>query len=561
MVSGEGSALETRDDVPERVGLSRRDVLAKGGLVGAAALLPGLLAACGSDSGTTATGGATGADAQRPIDELSLIVPVMSTRLDGLRGGSQLNGIVNIALEPLILLDEDFELVPNLATRFEQTGPTTYEFEIRDGVEFWDGTPLTPADVVYSVELHKNPESELHSYWRYLKRVSARGTTVTVEMTQPRSQTLLAVANVPILSKRYYERNKAKIGTPGVLNMGTGPWKFETFVPEESLVYTANEKYWGGAPHIKRIVATYVTESSTALLAVRSGTENGNLDIPAGPEVTQYQRLSNVRVQRSGAGLRGAFFAFDTRKAPWDDVHVRRAFRHCIDREAVVQAALAGFGTPAVTWVPAEDMERILPAEEVASLYERFAEDGAFDLERARAELAQSSVPDGFEAEITVSDAEIDLRRTCEIVKETLKEVGIDLTIKVAPLNVVTEEMFVKHAYSLGIIGGQAGIPDQAAIVTLVNDSANRLPDGIFNVAEYENAEADKLIDTIHATPLDDPARVDALVELMEVTNRDVPYAMIYHPDSVMAIAEEYEYKKFNGQWYATRWPDQIVRV
>ncbi|MDQ3738331.1 MAG: ABC transporter substrate-binding protein, partial [Actinomycetota bacterium] len=152
-------------------------------------------------------------------------------------------------MEPLIAVDVTTgEFAPNLAEQFEQVDDTTYTFDLREGVEFSDGSALTVEDVVYSIDLHLDPseESPLSEDLAFIETVEETGLSqVTVRLREPSILFLTSMSVVPIVKQSVRESQGDSRGTPSALPVGTGPYVVSEFTPDELVVLERNDGYWG----------------------------------------------------------------------------------------------------------------------------------------------------------------------------------------------------------------------------------------------------------------------------------------------------------------------------
>src|SRR5262249_52012179 len=152
------------------------------------------------------------------------------------------------AVEPLTILTAEGEFKPWLAERAEQVSPTEWEYDIRDGVKFWDGNPVTVDDVIFSLEHYGAPESVGVGYFVNVDSIEpADDDPVKVTLTNPDPTWPYTVASgySAIFEKAYFEANEDTYGDPGTLVMGTGPWKFESLDPTAGAELVANPDWWG----------------------------------------------------------------------------------------------------------------------------------------------------------------------------------------------------------------------------------------------------------------------------------------------------------------------------
>ncbi|ADB50539.1 ABC transporter substrate-binding protein [Conexibacter woesei] len=532
--------------------LTRREFAARGAALALIGLVPGALAACGG--GSSGDGGAG--------DSLDMIVGELPLQLTGTRQLIQGAGALLIALEPLVVADPRGRIEPSLARRFETPDPRTFVFDVRPGVRFWDGEPLTAADVAYSLELHRTDVgSILNRWWALAERVETDGSDrVVVTLERPYAGFVYAVAQTPIVQRAYNERHKQAIGTPKALNMGTGAWKFERFDPDKSIELVANDDYWGEKPRYRRITTRMVADPSTAALSIKTGEVTGNLAVPV-TDTSHYEKLGGVRVeQRPSTAV--CVITLNTLYAPWDDVNVRRAMQHAVNRQACVEGALGGHGQPELSIVSEAALREVMPAEDASALLAEIEPLVEFDLDKARAALAESAHPDGFEVG-TVIDGETEIVRTLELIKQDLAEIGITLKITQAPSSVY-EEQYGSSRYSLGsyTVTPDSGDPltnlvggafDKAG----VTETGGNGP----NATNFTSPELQRLLEQLRATPLSDRARrAELCAEMVRYNAREALYVGVWSPRAVLAINDAYRYPAFNELWWQTRWPDQIER-
>ncbi|HUG83143.1 MAG TPA: ABC transporter substrate-binding protein [Euzebya sp.] len=514
------------------------------------------LAACSGSSEITSS------SSEAEETSLDVIVPVHGDVLEPTR--LSVNGLASLLLgaEPLVRYSSGGELTPALAASVEEPDPTTYVFTIREDVTFWDGTPLSPDDVVFSFGLHADPDSEsLHApFWLGVEAIEATGDNeVTVTLTQPNSAFLYTVAQTPILSEAFYAEHGDAVGTPDVLNMGTGPYEFVSFRPSSETVLEANDDYWGGEPPWDRLTLSTINDDSARLNAVQSGEYDVVYNIP----IAQYDAFAGVDglTIAEASDLLVYKFNFDTTQPPFDDVHLRRAFMHAVDREDIVAGALGGQARLAPAVVPPEILSS---GGEEAAVEETFAaleEDLAFDLDAAREELAQSSSPDGVEVELLTIASDPNLSLIAQTAAQTLAEIGITLTISQVDDNTYYEAVYFTHQVDGVSLDGFSG-PDPAPITMprYSLSSAFGLPKGGqgSNIADYDNPQVDALLEQATMLPADDPQAIGLILESLEAAQADAPYVPIAYPQVYAGAREGLTIEAFDTFWWMADWPSEV---
>ena len=141
-----------------------------------------------------------------------------------------------------------------------------------------------------------------------------------------------------------------------MLPVGTGPYKIVEFVPDNHVVLEAYDGYWGGKPSVRKITITAIVDQQTRLLAMQNGEVDGTFDVSIS-DIDQWKALDNVDVI-TAPSLGVYMLTLDQKAPPFNDIHVRRAVAHAVDREGLVKALLKGNGAPAGRHQPAGDVDR-----------------------------------------------------------------------------------------------------------------------------------------------------------------------------------------------------------
>ncbi|MDM0058479.1 ABC transporter substrate-binding protein [Variovorax fucosicus] len=278
----------------------------------------------------------------------------LSAGLDVLDPTRSTNGadfvIYTQVYETLLDLDpKTGELVPKLATSFRLKSPTVWEFKLRRGVKFHDGTPFTSADVKYSIERVLDPAtSSPHlAQLASVKEVRAiNELTVEIETKTPdpllprRMQPVGGAGRVFIVPKMYFEAGtKQEVSDKPV---GTGPYKLGEWRKGQSLTLLRNEDYWGKKPDGAKGTFTFITENATRVNALLSGEVDVIQRLPI-PDVPRVEGSASAKIIASSAGVVHTLL-LDSRKPPFDDLNTRKAFAHALNMNNVIGNLLGKYG-------------------------------------------------------------------------------------------------------------------------------------------------------------------------------------------------------------------------
>ncbi|MBI4277988.1 MAG: hypothetical protein HY660_05990 [Armatimonadetes bacterium] len=262
---------------------------------------------------------------------------------------SMQTGMLNLnvslhAMEPLVTFDEKMRLVPVLATAWRWLDPSTMELKLRPGVKFSDGTPFRASDVKFTFDriIDRRSTSEFRRYINERVIREARvvdDTTVQLRLTGPRPVLVRNLVQLGMAS----EAAVARLGAQRYHRapVGTGPYKIKEWTAGVRVVLEANETYWGGAPKIREIHWRWIKEDSTRVAELLAGRADLITALPP-DSVKAVEQGRDTRVE-STPSLRSVFIAMNTKKAPLNDVRVRRAFNYAVNADAMITRLLSGW--------------------------------------------------------------------------------------------------------------------------------------------------------------------------------------------------------------------------
>lgn len=517
-----------------------------GALLAAAALALSLTA-CSHPSSTGGSGGTSQlkwaiASAPRALDTYSDF-------------SSNADVVDSLIYEGLVSLD-NLKLKPGIASSWKATSPTTYVYELRKGVKFSDGNPVTPADVAYSLNRHvaKGSTSQAVSHLKTMKSAAVTGPhEVTVTLTQPDATWVYDPLFAPIVEKSVVTKAGDKYGAPGTKVVGTGPYKVTSFDASNGIVLERNSNYAGTAPKFTRVHFSYIADPSALSLALRSGEVDGSFGI-ALSQVSQFKKLGGVSLVR-GQGLSTASLMFDMNTKPFDDVHVRRAIAYAWDAAKFTKDVLGGYAEPANAMVPPAFWTNLADAGKVKQIYAGLPA-YHFDMAKARSEIARSSVPHGFSVSISYPDAHPELGQALQVLAQNLNTLGIKLKIGEIPYQQWVSLISAHKKLTIQIAQWNPDYPDPSDFILSQYASSHAVPDQ-YNLANYKNPTVDKLIDKELGTT-DKAARIKDMTTILETVGRDVPNLNMYWPSTVMAIRSPMTYRNLDGLYYAETWVKNV---
>ena len=534
-------------------GLTRRRVLATGVTL-TAVTIPGMFAIAPS------------ANAEEQIELITWALPSFPERLFIPNAWTTYTGaIMSLVQEGMLTFGDDLALKPASADKWEQVDPTTIKYHLRSGVKFGDGSPLTAEDVVATFTYHMRPESasQLASFYTSVKEVEATAADeVTVILKEPNVQFAYTAAHMAGFVFKKEQIADKNIGAPEVLPLGTGPYKLVKFVPPDQVILEARDDYWGPKPVVKRITLRKISDPQDRRFAMQSGAIDGAFDLSLS-EVGQWKALKNVQII-TAPSLGVYALTLDHLDPPFDDLHFRRAVAYAVDREGLVDALLKGNenGEAATALNPPEMWSGVLPIKAVRDFYATLSPNYSFDLAKAKAELAKSRYPDGYNKTIIIpaSNADPYMVNILQSVVEKLGQIGIPATINPMDNNAWLAQYFLhedlptgkKHPLGMQIMAYYPDFADPANYPNLFFSSANAANDGM-NGSNFKNASVDDFLKTANEKA-DSEARAVALKNVFRIANEDVALVPIFWPHSAMAINNKYKLTGYTAFWYSVPW-------
>jgi peptide/nickel transport system substrate-binding protein len=393
------------------------------------------------------------------------------------------------------------QLNNQLVSSWKAVNPTTYVYNVASGVRFSDGKPLTAKDVAFSFGIHLNKKvgSQLATYFFNVQSISSKGNQVIVRLKKPDSTWQFIPATLAgfVFERASYLRNVANYGTPGGLPIGTGPYKYASFQPNQSITMVRNP-YWKGTKYPwTKIVFPIIPDAQARLLALQSGQVDGTLDVPSAGLGT-WINAGNVVVHTfPSAGWRG--FSVDMEDGPFQDIHVRKAIAYAIDRVGLTKALLAGTGQPLKCMIPPSMFKAVLPSKLVDQTLAKI-NGYDFDLSKAKAELKQSKYPNGFSTTLNVPADSAAAIAISQSVQSTLKQIGITVNLNLMPGG-PRFQIILDHKPHLGlqILGMGPDYPSPVDYPSILALSSQAVAGGQ-NSSNWKNSTVDKLIGQAQAT-------------------------------------------------------------
>jgi peptide/nickel transport system substrate-binding protein len=364
-------------------------------------------------------------------------------------------------MEPLYTVTADGKGVkPWLATSYTKSADgKTYTFKLRQGVKFSNGSPMTSADVKFSID---DARAQAKG-WGYLdgaiKNITAPdANTVVFHLKYNWAPFLADIALFAngIIPNNFAGQKRADFYKHPI---GTGPFMWDKRVIGQSVTLKRNPFYWQkGKPYLDSVTWTFVSDDNTRELQLRGGQIQVD-EFPPFNSITKLQHTSGVKMSLFPS-TRTDYLQMNEQYPPLADVHVRRAISYAIDRKSIVKSVLFGFGTPANSFLPPQ-----------VPFYDPKSPGLQFDMAKAKAEMALSKFPKGFPVTLLVGAGAQVESTTGQILQSQLAQLGIKVTFK--QLDTSTEFNDIEaRKYQLGFSYWTMDIADPDELVTFAVDPA-----------------------------------------------------------------------------------------
>jgi peptide/nickel transport system substrate-binding protein len=399
--------------------ISRRRILQlSAGGAGLAAIGP-LLAACSASGGSpAASGSSTGAPKKGGTLRYARTTgPTSLDPHDTILAGDVYT--LNQIFEPLYITAVDGSLQPHLATGHTLSADgKTYTFTIRPNVTFSDGSPLTSADVVYSLKRAQSSNGPLAFLDAVISSITASGSSkIVVQLKQPWSPFVsdISAFSNSIVPNNLQGKPAAEFFTKPV---GTGPFTLQTWVKGGTVTLAANPKYWNtSGPYLNKVTFTVVEDENQLVQQLQAGQVDVIDEVPAA-NVTSLSAASGVSVLKSPQWSVDLLL-LNAQFKPFKDLHVRRAVAHAVNRAQIVKATTFGTAEVGGSFFPSS-----------LQYYDAKTSVLSYNLTAAKTELAQSAYPHGFSAQLLVPSADQAWNQAAQIIQASLKQIDVTITIR-----------------------------------------------------------------------------------------------------------------------------------
>lgn len=452
------------------------------------------------------------APAPAPVGTLRIGMESSPTTFDaGLSTDLYSHQVYSQVLEGLLVLDTLGATQPALAESWSVSADwRIWTFRLKKGVKFHDGTEFTGDDVKFTLDRILDPETRspqrgalaqiasVEVVDRHTVRISTRAPFVPILTNLATSAYILPRAAHTRLGREFGRRP-----------VGTGPYKFVEWVADDRIVLEANPDYHHGRPSMDRLLFRFIPEASVRLAEL----ESGGLELIAGVPAHDLRRLrfSLLVDLHEVVGTNYRLYALNTTVKPYDDVRVRQAIAHAVDKQKIIDVVWPGRGVQAEGPIPPTSWA-----------YDERFRGLNFNLTRAKQLMAEAGHASGFDMNLLIPDTE-ENRREVILMIDMLKQININVKVISVDFPTLLDRL-LKANYDVLRVGWTTNPEPDALMYSPFHTSAI----GGFNFTKFRNARVDELLDR-GRTVTNRNERMRIYREAQRIIVQEAPMVFIFH--------------------------------
>ncbi len=436
--------------------------------------------------------------------------------------------VISNIFEGLVRYQEGGQVIESCLAEKWQTSPDgkTWTFTLRRSVYFHNGRELDAGSVVYSFRTrmqHSNEYSKWKLFFPYIKSIRARGKyRVEIKLNRTFAPFLAALTDTVafIVYKGSYDH-------PVFQPIGTGAFKFQNWVKGQYIVLEKNPQYWEHPVQTSKLIFKVVENPVWRIEQLKKG----NADVIAIRSANEYNQFLGIRniIIATTPSQGTSFLAFNTTKKPFNQVLVRRAFAHLIDKQVMIRQIFQQFATPARTPLPPQ----ILGFNDQIN-------HSPFSIQKSRELLRQAGYANGFSCALYFLEGDLGEQKIADCFVRNARQVGITIEKKPYPFQILFEK--IKNGEHDMIIRGWVAGPDPD-IFLYANFT---MEDGNSNWAFYKNPDLIALLKEARQV-LSNSLRITLYRKAQEIIYQQVPWIPLYHLNHLIIHTKQVKNLFFNS--------------
>lgn len=480
------------------------------------------------------------------------------------------DGIHFSVFDALFRTMPDGSIVPNLATEVpsQENGGLSadglqWRVKLRDDVKWHDGAPLTAEDVKFTLELIVDPNFRSwrtagHNLVYDIAVVSSN--ELTWRMKEPFAPYLSFLTETFIVPKHVLEREADKNAAAfNQAPIGTGAFKWGKRVAGDHINLVANANYHGEGPYIEQLVFKYIPDLTVLYTQFKSG----DIDLVGRQYITpdnyaEAKTLKNRVVQLQPAPAVEQIY-LNLERPVFKDLAVRQAIYAAIDKQSIIDALYYGLPEPVESYMPRGSIyyNKDLPKHEFSLQKAAKLLDSAGWVKGRDGIRAKDGVRLSFTNSTTTGNH---LREQMQqFVQQTLKEIGIEMTISNLPAAVIWGDFWTLSQFDSVVVGINYLVGADPDVFNRFHSGAIRAKGGRgSNTAQYSNPRVDKLLEE-GARSFDQARRIEIYKEIQDTVRADLPFLPLFSENSVQGWKSDIKGVVSNSNtrsesWHAAGW-------
>jgi len=459
--------------------------------------------------------------------------------------------VAQMLFDSLLTTDARAQVQPGLAESWRPLDGEGWEFTLREGVRFHDGTPFTADDIAFTLERIPQvtgPGASYTTHIRPVRRVEVvDARTVRFYTDAPAPLLPVYLSQVAMLSRRIHADAAASDFNSGKVAIGTGPFRLSSYTPGDRIDLVRNDTYWGERPHWAKVTYRMITNDAARTAALMAGDVDFIDQIPTS-DIERLRRDPRFRVVGT-TSLRTMYITLDSTRAvpvpqlashtggalernPLSDIRVRRALSLAIDRKMLVERVMQGAALATGQFMPPDTFSHIpdLPVPDA-------------DPEAARRLLAEAGYPQGFQITLAGSnDRYMNDARVVQAVGQMWTRIGVRTTVQAQPyaafIGRATRREFPAALLSWGNSTGDVSVLLGSVLRTPNRERGH----GAANRVKYSNPEMDRLLGAAEVE-MDDARRESLLQQASRIIIDDVALVPLYLQNALWAMRADLDYE------------------
>ena len=414
------------------------------------------------------------------------------------------------------------DIEPALAKMWESSADgLMWTFHLRQEVKFHDGTPLNANAVVFSLS---RPNALSRSFYEeFIDRITALDDfTVQIHLKTPYAPFISTMASSEnaIVSPAAVAHFGESFGNNPV---GTGPFKFVQWDSNDQIVLTANNTHWAGKPEIERLIFRSIPDNSERYMEL----QEGNIHIMEFPNSDDLETIrGDTRLELlMQPSLNVGYLAMNMEKPPFDNLKVRLAINHAINKAEIIERLYQGTGIPAKGPIPPTLWS-----------YDDSIEDYAYNPELAKQLLAEAGYPNGFETTLWALPIPRPYipngQALAAALQSELRNIGIVANIVTYDWRTYLDKTEVGE-HDMAMLGWSAGGDPDSFFYYLLSKTTAKIP--ALNIAFYKSDEMQDVLDRARMST-DRSERIELYQQAQAIFHRDVPWVPLAHAQRLLVI-------------------------